>query len=384
MHRAPAHRDPGARRHPRQRDRTSASASAACSGATRRSSRRRRRRCSTRCAARRWAAPRSRRRAASATSGAGTVEFIVPGDSPDEFFFMEMNTRLQVEHPVTELVYGLDLVEWQLRVAAGERACRGPAGDAGGGHAVEARVYAEDPAARLPADRRHRARAARAGRGPGVRVDSGLRRGHDRHQRLRPDARQGRSAWGRTAPRRCAASTPRSRTRSCSASPRTSRSCATLLADPDVQAGRLDTGLAERVADRRRWHAAPAGAHRLRPGGADAQRISGVATARHGAWPHRVTRCSPRPRWRGCWRGNPRRASSIRGTSPTDGGSAGAAWTKFRFAIGAGAGGSGTVAEVRVRGLASAGAEVAVGDGDPVTGPRRVPRRRPQPERRRT
>lgn len=79
--------------------------------------------------------------------GAGTVEFIVAADRPDEPFFMEMNTRLQVEHPVTEMVTGIDLVEQQLRIAAGERLSIAQDDVTLTGHAIEARIYAEDPAA---------------------------------------------------------------------------------------------------------------------------------------------------------------------------------------------------------------------------------------------
>ncbi|NLE80906.1 MAG: acetyl/propionyl/methylcrotonyl-CoA carboxylase subunit alpha [Rhodococcus sp.] len=180
-------------------------------------------------------------------SGAGTVEFIVSADKPDEFFFMEMNTRLQVEHPVTELVTGLDLVEWQVRVAAGEALGFVQGEITLTGHAIEARVYAEDPS---------RGFLPTGGTvvdvveptGPGVRVDSGLSAGttvgsdydpmlakviahdSDRAGALRKldRALAGTGVLGVVTNIEFARF---------------------LLADPDVVAGRLDTGLLDRCLD---------------------------------------------------------------------------------------------------------------------------------------
>ncbi len=111
--------------------------------------------------------------------GAGTVEFIVDGSDglrTDEFWFMEMNTRLQVEHPVTEAITGVDLVEWQLRVASGEGLPKAQDDLEISGHAFEARLYAEDvPKGFLPAT----GRLAHLAFPHGARADSGVRTGDE-------------------------------------------------------------------------------------------------------------------------------------------------------------------------------------------------------------
>ncbi|MDV3127741.1 ATP-grasp domain-containing protein [Mycobacterium sp. 21AC1] len=179
-------------------------------------------------------------------TGAGTVEFIVSADRPDEFFFMEMNTRLQVEHPVTEMVTGVDLVEQQLRIAAGEKLAIGQDDIVMTGHAVEARVYAEDPAnGFLPTG--GPVLAVSEPTGAGVRVDSGLAAGtvvgSDYDPMLAKVIAYGedRTAALHALDRALADTAVLGLTTN-------AEFLRFLLADPDVAAGRLDTGLLDRRA----------------------------------------------------------------------------------------------------------------------------------------
>ncbi|MFF7237295.1 acetyl-CoA carboxylase biotin carboxylase subunit [Streptomyces collinus] len=179
--------------------------------------------------------------------GAGTVEFIVPGGDPSSYYFMEMNTRLQVEHPVTELITGLDLVEWQLRVAAGERLGFAQQDVTLTGHAVEARICAEDPARGfLPSG--GTVLLLDEPQGDGVRTDSGLSEGTEVGSLYDPMLSKV-IAYGpdrATALRRLRSALAGTVTLGVQTNAGFLRR---LLAHPAVVAGELDTGLVERVVD---------------------------------------------------------------------------------------------------------------------------------------
>ncbi|MEW2407100.1 biotin carboxylase N-terminal domain-containing protein [Streptomyces griseoviridis] len=184
--------------------------------------------------------------------GAGTVEFIVPGADPSSYCFMEMNTRLQVEHPVTELVTGLDLVEWQLRVAAGEPLSFGQADVRLTGHAVEARLCAETVSVKegargfLPSG--GTVLRLREPAGDGVRTDSGLAEGTEVGSRYDPMLAKviAHGPDRETALRKLRAALAETVTLGV---PTNAGFLRRLLGHPDVVAGELDTGLVERVMD---------------------------------------------------------------------------------------------------------------------------------------
>ncbi|MFI1202023.1 biotin carboxylase N-terminal domain-containing protein [Streptomyces sp. NPDC020883] len=183
--------------------------------------------------------------------GAGTVEFIVPGKDPAGYCFMEMNTRLQVEHPVTELITGLDLVEWQLRVAAGERLPWAQEDLAFTGHAVEARICAETLSVKggapafLPTG--GTVLTLREPHGDGERTDSGLTEGAEVGSRYDPMLAKvvAHGPDRASALRKLRAALAATVTLGV---PTNAGFLRRLLAHPDVVSGELDTGLVERVA----------------------------------------------------------------------------------------------------------------------------------------
>ncbi|MGW0030839.1 ATP-binding protein [Streptomyces sp. NPDC003314] len=179
--------------------------------------------------------------------GAGTVEFIVPGGDPASYCFMEMNTRLQVEHPVTELITGIDLVEWQLRVASGEPLPFAQEDVRLDGWAIEARICAEDPSRGfLPSG--GTVLALHEPQGDGARTDSGLSEGTEVSSLYDPMLSKVvvHAPDRPTALRRLRAALADTVTLGV---PTNAGFLRRLLAHEDVVKGDLDTGLVEREAE---------------------------------------------------------------------------------------------------------------------------------------
>ncbi len=181
-------------------------------------------------------------------SGAGTVEFLV-ADATRDFYFLEMNTRLQVEHPVTELVTGLDLVREQITVAAGEPLSFTQEDVAWRGHAIECRVYAENPENNfLPSP--GRITHLRVPAGPGVRDDGGVEEGAEVSIYYDPMISK-LAAWGRTR----AEAIDRLRRAldeyAVGGIKTTLPFFREIVRDPEFIAGRLDTGFIARFFERR-------------------------------------------------------------------------------------------------------------------------------------
>jgi acetyl-CoA carboxylase biotin carboxylase subunit len=176
-------------------------------------------------------------------SNAGTIEFLL--DEQERFYFLEMNTRLQVEHPVTEMVTGVDLVAWQIRIARGERLALDP--DAlltPRGHAVECRVYAEDPdSGFMPSP--GRITGLRVPHGPGVRDDSGAYEGGEVPIFYDPMISK-LITWGETRPQALARMQRALAEYEVRGIKTTIPFFQWVLTDEDFVAGRFDTGFIDR------------------------------------------------------------------------------------------------------------------------------------------
>jgi acetyl-CoA carboxylase, biotin carboxylase subunit len=203
-------------------------------------------------------------------TSAGTIEFLLDGD---RFYFLEMNTRLQVEHPVTEMVTGIDLVHWQIRIARGERLALDPSRAlAPRGHAIECRIYAEDPDnGFMPSP--GRIGGLRVPSGPGVRDDSGVEAGFT--VPIFYDSMISKLiAWGTDRPQAVARMARALGEYRVQGVRTTLPFFRWLMTQPDFVAGRFDTGYLDRTL------AARAGRPFAEPAAAD-EELAAIAAAIH-------------------------------------------------------------------------------------------------------